>query len=63
MVMPDGRTSFLVLSEVKLVPRLWVNLFSLTESMRKGWNIRNQGLKFVLTKENHRIVFDNIMDM
>jgi hypothetical protein len=29
--------------------------------MRKGWNIRNQGLKFLLTKENHRIVFDKVI--
>jgi hypothetical protein len=35
--------------------------FSLTQSMRKGWNIRNQGLKFVLTKDNNWIVFDKVI--
>jgi hypothetical protein len=61
MVIPDGQTSFIVLSGVKLVPSLWVNLFSLTQSLSNGWNIRNQGIKFVLTKDNNRIVFDKVI--
>jgi hypothetical protein len=53
------RRSFL--ENCKLVPNLWVNLFSLTQNLRKGWNLRNEGLKFVLTKKDFRIAFDRII--
>jgi hypothetical protein len=58
MVLADGRTAEIILDNCKLVPNLWVNLFSLTQSLRKGWNLRNEGLKFVLTKNDFKISFD-----
>jgi hypothetical protein len=61
MVLADGHTAEIILDNCKLVPNLWVNLFSLTQSLRKGWNLRNEGLKFVLTKNDFRISFDRII--
>jgi hypothetical protein len=49
IVIPDGTVMKFVLEECKLIPDLWVNLFSLTKSMSKGWQISNKGLKFVLS--------------
>jgi hypothetical protein len=46
MVLADGRTAEIILDNCKLVPSLWVNLFSLTQSLRKGWDLKNEGLKF-----------------
>jgi hypothetical protein len=40
MVLADGRTAEITLDSCKLVPNLWVNLFSLTQSLRKGWNLK-----------------------
>jgi hypothetical protein len=51
MVLADGRTVEIVLDSCKLVPNLWVILFSLTQSLWKGWNLKNEGLTFVLTKK------------
>jgi hypothetical protein len=61
LVKPDGSVMEFVLEECKLIPDLWVNLFSLTKSMSKGWQISNKGLSFVLTKDKYTIVFDHII--
>jgi hypothetical protein len=50
-----------VLEECKLIPNLWVNLFRLTKSMSKGWQISNKGLSFVLSKDKYLIVFDHVI--
>jgi hypothetical protein len=61
MVLADGRIAEIILDNCKLVPNLWVNSFSLTQSLQKGWNLNNEGLKFVLTKHDFKILFDRII--
>jgi hypothetical protein len=61
MVFADGRTTEITLDNCKLVPNLWVNLFSLTQSFRKGWNLKNEGLKFVLTYNNFKISLTELL--
>jgi hypothetical protein len=54
MVLADGRTAEITLDYCKLVPNLWVNLFSLTQSLQKRWNLKNEGLKLVLRKNDFK---------
>jgi hypothetical protein len=51
IVNPDGTVMDFLLEECKIIPDLWVNLFSLTKSMRKGWQISNKGLNFVWLRD------------
>jgi hypothetical protein len=41
MVLADGKTAEITVDNCKLVPNLWVNLFGLTQSLRKGWNLKS----------------------
>jgi hypothetical protein len=61
MVLADRRTAKITLHSCKLVPNLWVNLLSLMQSLCKGWILKNEGLKFVLTKNDFKISFDRII--
>jgi hypothetical protein len=61
VVSQDGTVREFVLEECKLILDFWVNLFSLMKSMRKGWNLTNKGLRFVLTRESQSIVFDQVI--
>jgi hypothetical protein len=36
MVLAEGRTAEIILDNCKVVPNLWVNLFSLTQSLRRA---------------------------
>jgi hypothetical protein len=61
VVNQDGSVMEFVLEECKLIPDLWVNLFSLTKSMSKGWQISNKGLNFVLSEDKYSIMFDHVI--
>jgi hypothetical protein len=61
MVLADGQMAELVLDNCKLVPNLRVNLFRTTQNLRKGWNLKNEGFIFVLTKSEFKITFDKII--
>jgi hypothetical protein len=50
VVSKDGTATDIVLEDYKYVPDLWVNLFSLTKSMRNDWNIGNKGMTLYLQK-------------
>jgi hypothetical protein len=60
----NGNRHVVILSDCKYIPNLRNNLFSITRALAKGWEITNQGIKLVLTKNNGeeqgRIIFDTI---
>jgi hypothetical protein len=57
----DGSMQVILLTEVKYVPELWVNLFSIGKALQNGFNIGNKGIHIFLRKGNTKIVFDRIM--
>jgi hypothetical protein len=57
----DGSTQDVVLTDVKFVPELWVNLFSIGKALQNGFNIGNKGIRIHLEKGNTKLIFDRIM--
>jgi hypothetical protein len=51
-----------MISNVKYVHGLWVNLFSLSQPLKQGWRLSNEGFIMKIKKGPHIIVFDPIMD-
>ena len=58
VIQEDGTAVEVVLQDYKWVPGLVVNLFSITKSLDKGWDIRNKGKFLYLKKNGVKIVFD-----
>ena len=58
VIQDDGTAVEVVLLDYKWVPGLMVNLFSITKSLSKGWNIRNKGQFLYVKKDGVKIVFD-----
>ena len=46
--------------EVKVLPDLWCNLFSITGAIKKGFQISNKGMMLQLSKGSTTIKFDRI---
>jgi len=46
----DGTKMNIVLENYKHVPGLWVNLFSVTQAMSSGWNLKSDGRVIMLIK-------------
>jgi hypothetical protein len=61
IISKGGVHTEVVLHNVKYVPKLWVNLFSLTQALKHQWQLSNTGLNFVLSKWNCKIIFDKII--
>jgi len=47
--------------EVKYVPDLWINLFSLTKPLENGSKLGNDGIHITISKGNTTIKFDKIL--
>jgi hypothetical protein len=58
VIRKDGSTQDAILSKYKCVPKLWVNLFSISKSLQNGWSISNKGVEIKLSKGKTNIVFD-----
>jgi hypothetical protein len=56
----NGENIDLVLEDYKYVPEVWVNLFSITKSLLKEWNIGNKGIQLFVSKGNVKLVFDQV---
>ena len=56
----NGQVAVVTLSNVKYVPGLWCNLFSLTAALDKGFNLGNQGRIITLSKGGAMIGFDRV---
>ena len=57
VIKADGSGLDINLREVKYVPELWVNLFSIKKSLKNGFNWSNQGL----SKGSVSVTFDRVM--
>ena len=55
-----GKVTVVALTNVKFVPELWCNLFSLTAVLDKGFNLGNQGKVITVSKGDVTIGFDRI---
>ena len=58
----DGNIRMATLDNVKYVPQLWVNLFSIGQALKKGFAIGNKGLTVVLKKGGTNLSFDQILE-
>ena len=58
VIQDDGTAIEVVLPDYKWVPGLLVNLFSITKSLSRGWDIRNKGQFLYVKKDGVKIVFD-----
>lgn len=56
----DGRKIQVTLYNVYYVPKLWYNLFSILEGLKRGWIIGNKGMHITLTKGKQMIEFDRL---
>ena len=54
----DGTKQKIVLQNVKYVPDLCTNLFSITQCLSNKWKISNEGTTIVLTKGEYVVKFD-----
>jgi hypothetical protein len=61
VIQKEGSTQDIMLTKVKYIPELWVNLFLIGKALKNGFNIGNEGIKIHLTKGNTKMVFDHIM--
>jgi proteasome assembly chaperone (PAC2) family protein len=50
-----------VLKDVKYVPELWVNLFSIGKALAGGFKIGNKGMMLYLIKGSFKMTFDCLM--
>jgi hypothetical protein len=59
---PNGKREMYVILDCKLVPDLWVNLFSITSSLRRGWSISNEGIVITLSRNEQSLVFGQVLE-
>ena len=57
----DGTTEDVTLTNVKYVPGLWVNLFSIGQALKNGFSIGNKDVVITLTKGSTVLKFDRII--
>ena len=57
----NGEKLIVTLENVKFVPDLWINLFSIGKALKNGFNISNNREILSLTKGNVTLTFDNIV--
>ena len=56
----NGNRKIITMENVKYVPELWVNLFSVTRALNKGFGLTNDGLSIVLNNGDMEIRFSQI---
>ena len=62
VVQSNGKISTLVLSNVKYVPELWCNLFSITAAIDKDFTLGNKQRVITLSKGRNCFGFDQLME-
>jgi hypothetical protein len=51
VIQRNGSSVNMTLKEVKYVPELWVNLFSISKALKKGFDLSNKGLMMSLKRD------------
>jgi hypothetical protein len=57
----NGSSVDVTLKEVKYAPELWVNLFSISKALKKGFDLSNKGLMISLKKGSVSVTFDRVI--
>ena len=57
----NGSTLDTVLKDCKCIPAMKMNLFSLPQAMKRGWNVRSEGCVVILFKDGNEIRFDRML--
>ena len=57
----NGSKFDVMLKEVKYVPELWVNLFSINKALKNGFKLSNDGISICLSKGPVSLSFDQII--
>jgi hypothetical protein len=57
----NGEKLTITLNDVKYVPSLCVNLFSLNKALKKGFKVRNDGGIISLTCKHVKLTFDRVI--
>jgi hypothetical protein len=57
----NGSSVNVTLKEVKYVPELWMNLFSISKALKNGFNLSNKGLMISLKKGSVSVTFDGVI--
>jgi hypothetical protein len=57
----NGEKLTITLNDVKYVPSLCVNLFSLNKALKKGFKVRNDGVVISLTYKHVKLTFDLVI--
>jgi hypothetical protein len=61
VVQVDGSTLDIVISELKYLPDLCANLFSMNKALKNGFKLSNEGENISLTKGSASITFHRII--
>ena len=61
VVQEDGSSCEVTLTDVRFVPELWVNLFSIGKVLSKGFQLGNDGIKIHVSKNDFRLCFDKVI--
>jgi hypothetical protein len=57
----NGDKLIVTLENVKYVPELWINLFSIGKALKNGFNLSNDGEIIKLSKRNVTLTFDKVV--
>jgi hypothetical protein len=57
----NGQSLVVTLEDVKFVPDLWINLFSIGKALKNGFNLGNEGETIKLMKGKTVILFDRCL--
>ena len=60
VIQVDGSSLDVTLHEVKYVPELWVNLFSINKALKNGFSLSNKGVSICLSKGSASVTFDRV---
>ena len=52
IIQVDGSSLDVTLHEVKYVPELWVNLFSINKALKNGFNLSNKGVSICIYQKD-----------
>jgi hypothetical protein len=61
MVQQKNGTFVVVLKDVKFVPEIWVNLFSICKALKHGFNLGNEDVVMKLMKGNTTLYFNRML--